>query len=320
MTFFSGTDQSTLQKEGSDRNNFVSLIVNNDGNYTAGITRKVEYTENHLITITGNYPFFGSRQTFNVPETNTSEEKVKTVIEWFELEIEKAAVPVEVDEYAERFNAIKNKVAKPASSTPAYGGTSNYPYHPYGGPYDYGYSGKFWDDDDDEIYYRGATTTPEEKKEEEKPKENPNDNELYAEMMLFDEHLLPLSLATPILTDPFNDLVMQLLTGCPIVSFWVEPSKVTKGVLNSILQQFSEHSPYDQKEYGAFVFDNCQRTFALIDAEDYFPKYIVNKEEYAVYRFEDVLLIKILEYVHTLNQGYLRNAIEDAIREFFNLT
>ena len=39
MTFFSGTDTATLLEEGKDRNHFVSLIVNNAGTYTAGITR-----------------------------------------------------------------------------------------------------------------------------------------------------------------------------------------------------------------------------------------------------------------------------------------
>ena len=38
MTFFSGTDLNTLQEEGSDMNNFLSLIVNNAGQYTAAIT------------------------------------------------------------------------------------------------------------------------------------------------------------------------------------------------------------------------------------------------------------------------------------------
>ena len=42
-TFFSGTDTATLLEEGKDRNHFVSLIVNNAGTYTAGITR-LEHT------------------------------------------------------------------------------------------------------------------------------------------------------------------------------------------------------------------------------------------------------------------------------------
>lgn len=44
-TFFSGTDLDTLEKEGIDRNHFVSLIVNNDGKYTAAVTQKVNIKE-----------------------------------------------------------------------------------------------------------------------------------------------------------------------------------------------------------------------------------------------------------------------------------
>lgn len=40
-TFFSSTDTSTLQEEGYYRNHFVSLIVNNEGDYSAAITSKV---------------------------------------------------------------------------------------------------------------------------------------------------------------------------------------------------------------------------------------------------------------------------------------
>lgn len=45
-TFFSGTDVATLKEEGTDRNHFVSLIVNNEGTYTAAITRKIAITRN----------------------------------------------------------------------------------------------------------------------------------------------------------------------------------------------------------------------------------------------------------------------------------
>lgn len=41
-TFFSGTDLSTLEEEGKLRNYFVSLIVNNKGDYTAAITQKLD--------------------------------------------------------------------------------------------------------------------------------------------------------------------------------------------------------------------------------------------------------------------------------------
>jgi len=42
-TFFSGTDISTLEERGDLQNNFVSLIVNNNGEYNAAITWKVRY-------------------------------------------------------------------------------------------------------------------------------------------------------------------------------------------------------------------------------------------------------------------------------------
>ena len=45
-TFFSGTDVATLKEEGTDRNHFVSLIVYNEGTYTAAITRKISITRN----------------------------------------------------------------------------------------------------------------------------------------------------------------------------------------------------------------------------------------------------------------------------------
>lgn len=40
-TFFSGTDTQTLLTEGAERNHFVSLIVNNEGVYSAKITKNI---------------------------------------------------------------------------------------------------------------------------------------------------------------------------------------------------------------------------------------------------------------------------------------
>ena len=81
-TFFSGTDTATLKEEGMDRNHFVSLIVNNEGTYTAAITRKVKATK--TITENFSYPTFEDE---GVADTKTytieSEE-----IEWFYLKIE----------------------------------------------------------------------------------------------------------------------------------------------------------------------------------------------------------------------------------------
>lgn len=58
-TFFSSTDISTLATEGMERNNFVSLIVNNAGTYSAAVTWKVEEmiegTKHSTLKFFGNY-------------------------------------------------------------------------------------------------------------------------------------------------------------------------------------------------------------------------------------------------------------------------
>ena len=56
-SFFSGTDLNTLRKEGSTMNNFVSLIVNNAGKYTAAITKKIK--SKREIKAKESYAFFG---------------------------------------------------------------------------------------------------------------------------------------------------------------------------------------------------------------------------------------------------------------------
>lgn len=82
--WFSGTDLSTLRSEGNDTNNFISLIVNNEGTYAAAITRKVEYTEEvfELCSTT----FFDGEPTKYENRTRTAG---KSRIEYFMLDIEK---------------------------------------------------------------------------------------------------------------------------------------------------------------------------------------------------------------------------------------
>ena len=62
-TFFSGTDNKTLLEQGKETNHFLSLIVNNEGNYTAAITRQInsEYTINE----TCEYKSFGDKTVKN---------------------------------------------------------------------------------------------------------------------------------------------------------------------------------------------------------------------------------------------------------------
>ena len=82
MTFFSGTDTATLKEEGIDRNHFVSLIVNNEGTYTAAITRKVKATK--TITENFSYPTFEDEEVADAKTYTVESEE----IEWFYLKIE----------------------------------------------------------------------------------------------------------------------------------------------------------------------------------------------------------------------------------------
>ena len=126
-TFFSGTDLNTLQEEGAERNHFVSLIVNNEGKYTAAITRKVTYNAKRIIS----YESFDSVVTVPEEEVFSGEE-----IEYFPLEItidyslEDAFVKL-----ADRLKEIKD--SKPAKPATTYNTTA---YVPSLKPYSWGES------------------------------------------------------------------------------------------------------------------------------------------------------------------------------------
>jgi hypothetical protein len=119
-TFFSGTDLETLRVEGTDRNNFVSLIVNNAGTYTAAITRKVK---SRSIKEELSYEFFGSGEVQSTEEY--VDESVK--IEYFNLKIEKEGEVLEFISIKDRLEEIKkqkeeeSKKAKIPSYSSSYG-------------------------------------------------------------------------------------------------------------------------------------------------------------------------------------------------------
>lgn len=122
-TFFSGTDLETLRVEGTDRNNFVSLIVNNAGTYTAAITRKVK---SRSIKEELSYEFFGSGEVQSTEEY--VDESVK--IEYFNLKIEKEGEVLEFIDIKDRLEEIKkqkeeeSKKVKIPSYSPSYGAPS----------------------------------------------------------------------------------------------------------------------------------------------------------------------------------------------------
>lgn len=105
QTFFSGTDQQTLKEEGTDRNNFVSLIVNNAGNYTAAITRKVKSKQ---VKEFASYEFFGEGVKQYTKEYSNDIDK----IEWFYLNIEKEEDTFSFQDMDDRFEEIKKRKAE----------------------------------------------------------------------------------------------------------------------------------------------------------------------------------------------------------------
>lgn len=116
-TFFSGTDTATLREEGIDRNNFVSLIVNNAGTYTAAITRKVKSKQ---VKESVSYEFFGDGEKHDTKEYVSSADE----IEWFYLKIEKEGENYSFPDMAARLEEIKQAKAERAekAQTPVYQG------------------------------------------------------------------------------------------------------------------------------------------------------------------------------------------------------
>lgn len=112
-TFFSGTDLNTLQEEGSERNHFVSLIVNNAGKYTAAITRKIKYTSVREF----------SYESFNGIVSNGNKETLEgEEIEYFNLDIVfEESSDNQMQEIASRIAEIKKAKQKtiPATATKA---------------------------------------------------------------------------------------------------------------------------------------------------------------------------------------------------------
>lgn len=119
-TFFSGTDTATLKEEGRDRNNFVSLIVNNAGTYTAAITRRVKSKQAKESV---SYEFFGDGEKQDTKEYVSDADE----IEWFYLKIEKEGENYSFPDMAARLEEIKQAKAEKAekakkAQTPTYQG------------------------------------------------------------------------------------------------------------------------------------------------------------------------------------------------------
>jgi proteasome lid subunit RPN8/RPN11 len=113
-TFFSSTDQETLLSEGLKRDNFVSLIVNNEGIYSASITRKCTSIINAKYTST--YDF----ENTSIDYESKYKDSTNTFIEYFKLDITIEGAQV-ITNIIDRFKALKEKKIIPiATSKPSY--------------------------------------------------------------------------------------------------------------------------------------------------------------------------------------------------------
>lgn len=112
-TFMSDTDTATLREEGTDRNHFVSLIVNNAGKYTAGITRKVKSVK--TISENFSYPTYEDGLIQDTKSYTVENEE----IEWFNLDIEfeKLQNPFQ-EEIANRLEEIRKSKQVKAKQYP----------------------------------------------------------------------------------------------------------------------------------------------------------------------------------------------------------
>ena len=132
--FFSGVDTNTLLEEGTDRNHFVSLIVNNEGSYVAAVTRRIKqevHAVAHIVYTTNTH--YNSWDDIDIPlsdgetvEKDKEETKTIEYVEWYDLNITKEAADNNFNEIDSRLSAIKEAKAKKAYQSPYYGSSPLY--------------------------------------------------------------------------------------------------------------------------------------------------------------------------------------------------
>lgn len=134
LTFFSGTDSNTLIEEGTNSNHFVSLIVNNEGKYTARVTRKITRKLKAVAHIIYDsdlyYNSYGDEKIVLEEgkhwEEDKEEARVIQEIEYFNLDIEKQEASNPFTAIDERLREIKKEKE---ITTRRYNYSSNrYPY------------------------------------------------------------------------------------------------------------------------------------------------------------------------------------------------
>jgi proteasome lid subunit RPN8/RPN11 len=137
--FFSGEDRDTLITHGSHMHNFVSLVVNNDGNYVARLTRQVNLngTEEKIVRGTYSSPLFNTDEVEeNHYERHESNPIKGSFLEYIDLDIVKESPNISALHSAiERFGEINSKCSSQKTSAKS---TSPFIYNPkdYSKPFD----------------------------------------------------------------------------------------------------------------------------------------------------------------------------------------
>lgn len=109
--FFSGTDLNTLTEEGSSMPHFVSLIVNNEGNYVASVTRYVK--SKSLIEEQLKYTSWQNKEHNSLRHDVIEEEYV----EYYDLEVIREGIDSEVEkEMKARVHEIRELKSKQPSN------------------------------------------------------------------------------------------------------------------------------------------------------------------------------------------------------------
>ena len=225
-TFFSGTDLNTLRIEGNERNHFVSLIVNNEGTYTAGITRKIEFVQlrkSHYTSFNG------------VVDIPVDDETKGTEIEWYNLDVEVAQDPSigllssRLDQIEEEKETARKQSAKATTSGLIYPIDRDWDTSYAGFPYRKPAASVYLDDDDEPTLFSSF----EKKEKEESPKEKVDEDKVTYEEI-------------PTLTvseESLNAIVLKLLTGCIAIN----KSKLsTKTLANNMIKLFDKQFGRDE--------------------------------------------------------------------------
>lgn len=121
--FFSGEDKDTLITHGNHMHNFVSLVVNNEGNYVARLTRQVHFNgvEERVVRGKSTSPLFNTDGVEEYEYNHRESTPINnSFLEYIDLEITKEKPKLsEINAEIERFGEINSKCSSQKSK---YGG------------------------------------------------------------------------------------------------------------------------------------------------------------------------------------------------------